>query len=210
MLFYSRLCQDRNLPDEERLRKKYEYFVLTRNPEISPETGKPTPSITGDYLTRRRQSPGFLRVPAVAFEFDIDGGLLFRELTRKNIPGDVGSTESTEIKRHLAIILDGLVISAPTINSEIHHATARSAATSRSKEVDSLVNILRAGALPATLKPQPVSENTMGPTLGEDTIDKGLVAIAVLGLRRRCWCSWSSTTASPAWSPASPCWPTCC
>jgi SecD/SecF fusion protein len=46
-------------------------------------------------------------------------------------------------------------------------------------EVDRLVNILRSGALPATLKSQPVSENTMGATLGEDTIVKGVWAVGV-------------------------------
>src|SRR6202011_4285117 len=47
------------------------------------------------------------------------------------------------------------------------------------KEVDRLVTILRAGALPATLIPTPVSENTMGATLGEDTIRKGTIAVGV-------------------------------
>src|SRR5262249_17898320 len=46
-------------------------------------------------------------------------------------------------------------------------------------EVDKLVNILRSGALPATLKKKPVSENTMGATLGRDTINNGLNAILV-------------------------------
>jgi SecD/SecF fusion protein len=41
------------------------------------------------------------------------------------------------------------------------------------------VRILRAGALPATLKSQPVSENTMGATLGEDTIFKGALSIGI-------------------------------
>jgi SecD/SecF fusion protein len=43
--------------------------------------------------------------------------------------------------------------------------------------VNNLVNILRSGALPETLKPQPVSESTIGATLGEDTIRAGVTAI---------------------------------
>ena len=50
-LFYSRECQDRNMPEEERRRKKYEYFVLTRNPEIVD--GKETSKIDGKYLVVR-------------------------------------------------------------------------------------------------------------------------------------------------------------
>ena len=114
--------------------------------------------------------------PAVSFTFNNAGGILFRELTRKNTPS--GEEGSTQVKRHLAIILDGLVMSAPTINSEIReHGQISGSFTNR--EVDQLVNILRAGALPATLKPQPVSESTMGSTLGQDTINKGLFAIGV-------------------------------
>ncbi len=47
------------------------------------------------------------------------------------------------------------------------------------KAIEDLVRILRAGALPATLKSQPVSENTMGATLGEDTIFKGALSVGI-------------------------------
>jgi SecD/SecF fusion protein len=175
-LFYSRECQDRNMPEEERRRKKYEYFVLTRNPEIDPSTGKETPKIDGSYLVSASNQADNSGRPAVSFTFNATGGGLFREVTRKNIPS--GDESNTQVKRHLAIILDGLVMSAPTINSEIHqHGQISGSFTNR--EVDQLVNILRAGALPATLKPQPVSESTMGATLGQDTIRRGLIAIVV-------------------------------
>jgi SecD/SecF fusion protein len=175
-LFYSRECQDRNMPEEERRRKKYEYFVLTRNPEIDPQTGKETPKIDGSFLTNAANQPDNMGRPAVSFTFNAAGGRLFREVTRKNIP--TGEEGSTQVKRHLAIILDGLIASAPTINSEIStHGQISGSFTN--KEVDQLVNVLRAGQLPATLKQQPVSESTMGATLGRDTIQKGLAAIVV-------------------------------
>jgi SecD/SecF fusion protein len=175
-LFYSRECQDRNLPEEERRRKKYEYFVLTRSPEIDPQTGVETPKIDGSYLRKAYNQADNTGRPAASFVFNETGGALFGNLTRKNIP--TGEEGGTQIKRHLAIILDGLIMSAPTINSQITtHGQISGSFTN--KEVDNLVNILNAGALPATLKPQPVSENTMGATLGQDTINKGLVAIMV-------------------------------
>jgi SecD/SecF fusion protein len=175
-LFYSRECQDRNLPEEERRLKKVEYFVLTRNAEIDPATDKETPKIDGSYLVSAMNQAGESGQPAVSFAFNTAGGLLFRDLTRKNVPSD--EEKGAPVKRHLAIILDGLVMSAPTINSEIsQHGQISGDFTNR--EVDQLVNILRAGALPATLKPQPVSENTMGATLGQDTISKGLFAIGI-------------------------------
>ena len=59
-------------------------------------------------------------------------------------------------------------------------AAARSAATVSTKAgVDSLVYILRSGALNAELKPDPVSENTVGATLGQDTIRRGLWAVGL-------------------------------
>ncbi|MCC6417582.1 MAG: protein translocase subunit SecD [Gemmataceae bacterium] len=177
-LFYSREAEDRNLPEEERRKKQLEYFVLARNPEIDPETGKETPKIDGSYLVSAASQASEGR-PAVSFTFNTQGGNLFRDLTRKNVPSGAGAgDESSQIKRHLAIVLDGLIQSAPTINSEIgQHGQITGNFTPR--EVDVLVNTLRSGALPATLKPQPVSESTMGATLGQDTIRMGLSAVAL-------------------------------
>ena len=82
------------------------------------------------------------------------------------------------MRHHLASILDGLVMSAPTINSEIRDRGSISGSFTQ-KQVEELVNILRAGRLPATLKPQPVSESTIGATLGEDTINSGVRAVGL-------------------------------
>ncbi len=172
-LFFSRVCEDRNLPEEERRKKQIEYFVLTRNPEIDEKTGKETPRVDGTYLTSAAPNREGGQ-QGVSFTFDATGGELFGNLTRKNVP----SGHSNEIKRHLAIILDGLVVSAPTINSEIRqHGQITGSFTAR--EVDLLVNILRSGALPATLKQQPVSEGTIPATLGAETIVSGVRAVGI-------------------------------
>jgi SecD/SecF fusion protein len=178
-LFYSRVCQDRNLPEEERSNKAVEYFLLTRNPEIDPNDPlgkKETPKIDGRYLVSATSDNREGR-PAVHFTFNATGGDLFGTLTRKNVPSGSGSEES-QIRRHLAIILDGLIMTAPTINSEIR-MQGQITGSFTQKEVESLVNILRSGALPASLKPQPVSENTIGATLGQDTIESGVKALSV-------------------------------
>lgn len=175
-LFFARKCEDRNLPEEERRRKQYEYFVLARDPEFDPQNERVrTPAITGDYLSGAYNAPGADGRPTVHFAFNNDGANLFGDLTRKNVVEGSGP-ENTKVRRHLAIILDGLVMSAPTIQSEIRSQGTITGDFS-AKEVDSLVNILRAGRLPATLKPQPVSESTVGATLGADTITAGVEAI---------------------------------
>jgi SecD/SecF fusion protein len=175
-LFYSRESKDRNLPEEERRKKDVEYFVLTRDPEFESLTSTVrTPKIDGSYLVNAYGAPGQDLRPTVHFQFNTAGGELFGNLTRKNVSPDTGP-EGTQKRRHLAIILDGLVMSAPTINSEIR-TQGQISGNFTQKEVDSLVNILRAGRLPATLKPQPVSESTIAATLGEDTIVAGVQSI---------------------------------
>ena len=184
-LFYSRKCEDRNMPEEERRNKAVEYFVLTRDPELDPKAPEGdlsqetielwrTKKIDGGKLRSAMSGMGPDLRPAVHFTFTEAGGDLFGNLTRKNIPGS-GSEES-QAKRHLAIVLDGQIMSAPTINSEIR-TNGQITGSFTKKEVDNLVNILRAGALPASLKPQPVSESTMGATLGQDTITAGVTAL---------------------------------
>jgi SecD/SecF fusion protein len=177
-LFFSRKCEDRNIPEEDRRKKEVEYFVLTRDPEYS--TANPnlrTPDIDGSLLSNAYADRNNTGQPIVGFNFGIVGADLFGTLTRKNVAEGSGP-EGSKTNRYLAIILDGLVMSAPTINSEIRERGSISGSFTQ-KQVDELVNILRAGRLPATLKPQPVSESTIGATLGEDTINKGVWAILI-------------------------------
>ena len=178
-LFFSRKCEDRNLPEDERRKKEIEYFVLIRDPEFKSPPDDPkerTPKIDGSYLVSAYGAPGSDMRPSVHFTFNNEGGILFGNITSKNVSEDKAGPEGTQKRRHLAIILDGLVMSAPTINSPIYNQGQISGNFTQ-KEVDALVNILRAGKLPATLKPQPVSESTIAATLGQDTIEKGVHAI---------------------------------
>ena len=152
-LFYSRECKDRNLPDEERRKKPIEYFVLARNPEIID--GKAAPMIDASYLIEAHSTLGLDKRPVVHFSFNNAGGELFGALTRKNVSDDT-------TRRHLAVILDGMVMTAPTINSEIR-TQGQISANFTQKEVDGIVNSLRAGRLPVTLQPRPIAEITIEP-----------------------------------------------
>ena len=145
--------------------KEYEYFFLTRNTESGKE-------VTGEFLTSAKEGSDQKGSMTVDFRFNARGANLFRDLTAANSPpgGDSGG------RRFLAIVLDGQVMSAPSLNAVISDAGQISGKFSR-PEIESLVNILRSGALPATLKPQPVSENTMGATLGDDTIRAGTMSV---------------------------------
>jgi SecD/SecF fusion protein len=171
-ILYSRRCENIHLSDKERAEKKYEYFVLGRDPQLD-SSGEPK-RIIGKYLTNAVEGVDQKMQPAVNFTFDTTGSNLFYELTSKNVPTGQGENQ---VRRHLAILLDDQIVSAPTINSAI--SSNGQITGFKKKEVGELVRILRAGALPATLKGQPVSENTMGPTLGRDTIINGTRSVLI-------------------------------
>lgn len=164
------ILYSREIPDTERLSKKdraqgkkFEYFLLTRVPDKSEE-------VTGEDLVSATDGTDNTGRITVDFRLDASGGNRFYDLTSKNKPAGDG------MERHLAVILDGYIMSAPTLRTGIRESGQITGIDSR-EEVQQLVKILRAGSLPATLKPQPVSEYTMGALLGDDTIKAGSYAI---------------------------------
>jgi SecD/SecF fusion protein len=159
-LFYSRACKDGNLPEEERRKKDVDYFVLARDPEFDPVTGKHTPDIDGTYLASAHADRDATGRPVIGFTLNAAGAELFGTLTRKNVTeGPPGGPRTV---RHLAIVLDGLVMSAPTINSEIRDRGMISGSFTQ-RQVEEMVSILRAGALPGALLPRPVREVAVEP-----------------------------------------------
>jgi SecD/SecF fusion protein len=173
-LIYSRPSEDLKLPPDQRKTKAVEYFVLVRDPEIDPNTGE-SQAVTGRDLSGANLSTDQYLKPCVAFHFGTSGGDRFYELTSKNLPS---GPEGSQFARQLAIVLDGQVVSSAAIQSAIR-TDGQITGDFTKKKVDDIVSILRAGALPATLKSQPVSENTVGARLGADTIRKGTISVGV-------------------------------
>jgi SecD/SecF fusion protein len=87
---------------------------------------------------------------------------------------EFGRITGENVKRRLAIILDGIVRSAPVIQERIGGGKAQITGSYTPAEGHDLAIVLRAGALPATVKI--VQNITVGPTLGADSIKKGLTA----------------------------------
>jgi SecD/SecF fusion protein len=146
--------------------KKYEYFVLTR---VSPLDRL---RVEGEIsLTAQSDTDPKTFSPAVSFRFNGAGAQAFGKMTERNKPS--GNTIRT-----LAILLDQRVVSAPTLNAVITSNGQISGRFDR-QSVDRLVNFLRHGALNAQLREKPVSEATIGPTLGADTIRKGTISVAL-------------------------------
>ena len=148
--------------------------------------------VQGEDLTDAQ--PGFDQQrsgePVVNFRFNIRGAQKFGDVTSKNVG------------RLFAIVLDNKVISAPRILTPITGGSGQISGRFTVEQANNLAILLRAGALPAKLNI--VEERTVGPGLGQDSIDAGKRA-AYVGARSRRRSTCSSPTASSASSPISRC-----
>jgi preprotein translocase subunit SecD len=122
--------------------------------------------LSGDMLVNAR--PTFNEGQAVvSFRFNNLGGEKFGRITRENTG------------KPFAIVLDGKVISAPRINEPILGGSGIISGGFNSQTANDLALLLRAGALPAPL--EIMEERTVGPSLGQDSIEAGAIA-SVIGI----------------------------
>jgi preprotein translocase subunit SecD len=140
--------------------------------KIDPATGavseiplvvKKKAMITGDLLTDAQvRIDSQFNQPYVAIEFNSTGSKLFDQVTAANVG------------KRFAIILDSSIYSAPVIRERISGGSAQISGSFTEKDASDLAIILRAGSLPAPVK---IIQNvTVGPSLGQDSINKGLMA----------------------------------
>jgi preprotein translocase subunit SecD len=117
--------------------------------------------LTGSDLVMARRGQDNLGRPAVEFSLTADAGDRFERLTRENVD------------RQLAITLDGVLITAPVINSTIGISGIIQGQFTV-EEAEDLAFLLRSGALPAGT--MVLEERTVGPSLGLDSIRSGITA----------------------------------
>ena len=149
----SEILYQRRTDKETKAERKIPYVVQKRT------------LLTGSELTRAEvqadpNSPGNWQV---AIEFTATGTRIFGEVTEQNTG------------KHLAIILDGTLYSAPRINERIPGGRAVITGQFAVEEARDLAIVLRAGALPAPVTI--LEERTVGPSLGADSIRQGMIAI---------------------------------
>jgi SecD/SecF fusion protein len=140
------------------------YYEANVNPETRRKTKIPLllkkkVLLTGDRVEEARVRPDVTEI-AVVVTFNAEGATEFDRITRNNV------------KRRLAIILDEVVRSAPVIQERISQGEARITGAFSPEEAADLATVLRVGALPASVKI--VQDITVGPTLGSDSIRKGV------------------------------------
>lgn len=119
--------------------------------------------LTGDLLTEARVNIDTrFNEPYVSMTFNTAGAKIFEDITGKNV------------RKRLAIILDGNVYSAPVIQEKISGGDAQITGRFSMEEAKDLAIVLRAGALPAPVRT--LQNVTVGPSLGRDSIEAGKMA----------------------------------
>jgi len=132
-----------------------------------PYLVKKDAALVGDLLQDASVTIGDFNEPAVSVTFDSKGAREFDVITAANVG------------KRMAIVLDGKVYSAPVINERISGGRAVISGLFTTNEANDLAVVLRAGALPAPLKT--IQDLTVGPSLGKDSIEKGLRTTLIAG-----------------------------
>src|SRR6266853_3187800 len=142
-----------------------EILMSAQAPKV-PYVIKKQVLVSGGDLTDAQ--PGFdqrTNEPIVSFRFNTSGSRKFAQATSENVG------------QPFAIVLDNEVISAPVIREPITGGSGQISGSFTVQQANDLAILLRAGALPAPLTV--IEERTVGPGLGQDSIQKGKIAAAV-------------------------------
>jgi preprotein translocase subunit SecD len=122
---------------------------------------KKEPELTGGVVVNARSNiDPTNNTPVVYMEMNSDGSADWARITGANI------------NKRIAIVLDHVVYSAPVVRSKITGGSSQIEGMANIQEAKLLEIVLKAGALPAPLKI--IEERTVGPSLGEDSINKGV------------------------------------
>ncbi len=141
---------------EERGTKFYFMYILKKDPELTGNV------VTDAKYTMDQQSSG---KPIVTMEMNSEGTADWARITGANI------------NKRCAIVLDGVVYSAPVIRNKITGGNSMIEGMANLEEAKLLAIVLQSGALPAPLKI--IEERSIGPSLGEDAIRSGIMSSVI-------------------------------
>ncbi|MFD1769848.1 protein translocase subunit SecDF [Sphingobacterium suaedae] len=125
--------------------------------------------MTGDVITDARDNFDQQNHPVVSMDMNTEGARQWRKIT----------AQAAQNREAIAIVLDGVVYSAPSVNEEIPNGSSQISGNFTIEDTKDLANVLKAGRLPTTAKI--VEEAIVGPSLGQAAIDAG-VNSAVIGI----------------------------
>ncbi len=138
--------------------KIYSFFALKSEPEL---TGEVIIDAIATYDPTTNQ-------PIVTMSMNAEGAEQWAKITGANI------------KKRIAIVLDNVVYSAPVVQQKIVGGNSQITGMSSPEEAKLLKIVLKAGALKAPV--QIIEERVVGPSLGEDSIQKGIQSLLIAGL----------------------------
>jgi preprotein translocase subunit SecD len=152
-----------SIPEDDELLMEKKVDPTTGAVTEIPLVVKKKAMITGDLLTDAQvRIDSQFNQPYVAIDFNSTGARLFDQVTGANVG------------KRFAIVLDNTIYSAPVIRERISGGSAQISGSFTDKDAADLSIVLRAGSLPAPVK---IIQNvTVGPSLGQDSIKKGLMA----------------------------------
>ena len=146
--------------------KKTSYEKLQTKNELETYNVQKQLVLSGEHLTDAQ--PGFDNLnnsSVVNFKLDSFGAKKFAYATKNNIG------------KRLAIIIDNKVVSAPVVRDAITTGNGQISGSFSVEEANNLAIVLRSGALPAPMSI--IEERTVGPDLGQESIDKGIVSLVI-------------------------------
>jgi preprotein translocase subunit SecD len=144
-----------------------DYIAYTKD-NNQPVLLKQQAVLTGAFLTDARVKINQYNEPYISIAFNNEGGRIFEQVTSENVG------------KKLAILLDNKVYSTPVIRDTISGGKAIIEGRFKMEEAKDLAVVLRAGSLPAPV--EILEERTVGPSLGQDSIQKGIIASLVGGI----------------------------
>jgi len=140
--------------------------------KITDRNGKP--ALYGDIIARADKGMDNGKI-IISMNMNPDAAQKWKKLTAANSPKN--PQDPNDRGRCIAIIMDGLVYSAPTVNGEIPNGSSQISGNFDQAEADALVAILSAGKLPAPARI--VQSTIVGPTLGQEAIENGLISFVI-------------------------------
>jgi SecD/SecF fusion protein len=146
--------------------KVFELYAI----KVSSLDGKA--ALGGDAISNARADFGQNNKPEVTMYMNGEGAAKWKKLTAE-------ASADPNNKKSIAIVLDNQVYSAPTVQNEIPNGVSSISGNFTADDTEDLANILKAGKLPVPA--HIVGENFVGPTLGQESIDSGLIS-SIIGL----------------------------
>ena len=160
-----------SLPEDLDLKWSVKPSELSKNQEIyelyaikKTGTNGKAP-LGGDVITSASTEFDQFGRPSVAMEMNTDGARTWAELTKKNI------------NHAIAIVLDGVVYSAPNVENEISGGRSTITGNFTTEDTKDLANTLNSGKMPAPA--HIVQEDIVGPTLGQQSINQGIASCVI-------------------------------